>query len=173
MREDQRFKRDDLVIRITNSDQRGQKSQYIFPKISNIMLIQAFKSIWHDILYLTSRTIFKLMNNIYQSYHKFIIENDHPCIMAQSVFKTNASIRSGFNYDVSFPVPGYRIIKIGFDLCIAIDCNYPQHQEKDSFLHYFIHTRAQFWVIQNFYTGNKDMNIFKVDHINSKAIFTQ
>ncbi len=29
------------------------------------------------------------MNNIYQSYHKFIIENDHPCIMAQSVFKTN------------------------------------------------------------------------------------
>jgi hypothetical protein len=87
------------------------------------------------------------MNNIYQSYHKFIIENDHPCIMAQSVFKTNASIRSGFNYDVSFPVPGYRIIKIGFDLRIAIDCNYPQHQEKDSFLHYFIHTRAQFWVI--------------------------
>lgn len=29
------------------------------------------------------------MTDLYKTYHNFIIENDHPCLMAQSVFKTD------------------------------------------------------------------------------------
>ncbi len=38
---------------------------------------------------LTILIFFFLMIDLYKTYHNFIIENDHPCIMAQSVFITD------------------------------------------------------------------------------------
>ena len=36
-----------------------------------------------------TRQFFKLMTDLYKTYYDFIIKNDHPCLMAQSVFKTD------------------------------------------------------------------------------------
>jgi len=92
---------------------------------------------------ITSNTRFKSAPNYYQEFEDFILENDHPCVMAQTTFKQNsvnfevfeesldsASVTARLFTAIKDYIQSYQFESNDFETLIAAFPNHPQVDER-------------------------------------------